>query len=109
MAVASLEKVALKKTADSLPGFGTFLSVLVVSLFVLVFGVIVWRRSAQGLITQEMRDFPKYKFVLISLCDTAAGILLLVPADKVDGHLVTLLLQAAVTFTMIVYILLLHK
>lgn len=40
-----------------------------------------------------MRRFPKYKFALISVCDTLGGILLLISGSFVDGKLMTLLVQ----------------
>lgn len=52
-------------------------------------------------ISSEARAFPKYKFALISICDTAAGILVLVPAGNVDGNIITLVLQGVLFSTLI--------
>lgn len=99
--IATLEKVALKKATDSLTAYQVFLNQLIVAMFIIVFsGVVVYKLNKTDDISEEMRAFPKWKFALISICDTLAGILILIPARHVNGDLMTLLLQGVVPATL---------
>lgn len=60
-------------------------------------------------ISPEMRAFPKWKFALISICDTFAGLLILIPARHVDGDLLTLLIQGTVPATLFFSVVILKK
>ena len=56
-----------------------------------------------------MRRFPKWKFALISICDTLAGLLILIPARHVSGDLLTLLIQGTVPATLLFSVTILKK
>ena len=60
-------------------------------------------------ISPEMLAFPKWKFMLISMCDTFAGLLIIIPARKVSGDLLTLLIQGTVPATLFFSVVILKK
>lgn len=108
--IATFEKVALKKATDSLSLYQVFLNQLIVLLFVIVFlGVVVYKLKSTSDISPEMLAFPKWKFMLISMCDTFAGLLIIIPARKVSGDLLTLLIQGTVPATLFFSVVILKK
>lgn len=108
--VATLEKVALKKAVDSMSNYQILLNQVVVLMFAFIFsGIVIYKKRNTDEITPEMMEFPKWKLALISICDTTAGILILVPTRHVNGDLMTLLLQGVIPFIMLFSVLLLKK
>uniref|UniRef100_A0A7S1C895 EamA domain-containing protein n=1 Tax=Bicosoecida sp. CB-2014 TaxID=1486930 RepID=A0A7S1C895_9STRA len=108
--VATLEKVALKKAVDAMSSYQILLNQVVVLMFAFIFsGIVAYKRRYTGEITREMEAFPKWKLALISICDTSAGILILIPTRHVSGDVMTLLLQGVVPFIMLFSVVLLKK
>jgi drug/metabolite transporter (DMT)-like permease len=110
-AVAGFYNVAFKKTADSLPNYGFFLSQLIVLYFMFVFGCIMAYKyyGIEDGLNEETLSFPKWKLALISIFDAIAGVLVLIPASNVNGELLVLMLQGVVPATMLFSILILKK
>lgn len=124
--MAAFEKVFLKKASNTLREFSVFFSGIIVVQFFLIFLAVaryklkvrarrvrasgpcaLMARRSLACAAQYTTDIspgalalPKWKFLLIGVFDTIAGVLMLVSISRVDGSLAILLLQGVVVFSM---------
>eukprot|EP01103_Thecamoeba_quadrilineata_P016233 TRINITY_DN536_c0_g1_i1.p1 TRINITY_DN536_c0_g1~~TRINITY_DN536_c0_g1_i1.p1 ORF type:complete len:512 (-),score=34.41 TRINITY_DN536_c0_g1_i1:663-2198(-) len=103
-------RVTFKLMQYSLINYSYFVSQFTTFVFIPInFTVIFAKQAFTNQITPEMTSFPKYKFAVIGLLDSLAGLLLVVGGVQVPGMMQNLLIQGAVPMTMICSIIFLRN
>jgi drug/metabolite transporter (DMT)-like permease len=96
-------QVFYKKMIGKFQNYPYFLSQWTTLVYLPVFWGLVWysRYSGSNEVTEEMRNFPKYKFFIMGMFDAIAGLLAIFGAVHTSGSMQSLLNQTMIPFTMI--------
>jgi len=101
-------RVSFKLMQNATYNYSYFDSLFTTLVFVVISFIVIVARILTKTITPAMREYPKYKFAIMGLFDSLAGLIVTVGGVKVSGIMQSLLLQGAVPMTMLFSILILR-
>lgn len=91
-----------KKMTNAMPNYPYFLSQFTTLVYLPIFGaVVLYEFKFTDYITEEQTKFPKYKFFIMGMLDSIAGIFTLFGGVYTSGNTQGLLFQTVVPITMI--------
>jgi drug/metabolite transporter (DMT)-like permease len=97
------ERLAFKAMLDNMNlnqgHYRYFLAQLVTFFYVPITFAFACRNSCLKIVTPEMVEFPKRKFVLIGILDMLQTMLVMIPGGKIRGPLTVVLLQITIPLT----------
>eukprot|EP01096_Ripella_sp_DP13-Kostka_P013751 TRINITY_DN601_c0_g1_i1.p1 TRINITY_DN601_c0_g1~~TRINITY_DN601_c0_g1_i1.p1 ORF type:complete len:525 (-),score=217.52 TRINITY_DN601_c0_g1_i1:76-1527(-) len=98
--VGTANRVLFRKMLYPMANYAFFTNQLTSFIYIPVFWPVVWTLMWAGKITKEMREFPWWKFVVMGMLDSLAGLLMTFGGAHTNGSMQLLLSQAAIPFTM---------
>ena len=103
--------IYFKKMTNSMPNYPYFLSQLTTLVYVPVFFMVVAYEyyTAPEQYTSDVLSFPKYKFLIMGVFDSVAGVMALFGGVHTSGSTQALMNNAVIPFTMLLSIILLRE
>eukprot|EP00761_Pharyngomonas_kirbyi_P003391 gb/GECH01003395.1/.p1 GENE.gb/GECH01003395.1/~~gb/GECH01003395.1/.p1 ORF type:complete len:454 (+),score=87.03 gb/GECH01003395.1/:1-1362(+) len=100
--VGTGNKIMLKIQTVPLTNYPYYLSQLTTVIYLpIFFGIVLTKLLFTDHIPNQIRNFPKYKFLLMGTFDAVAGVLLLFGTTHISGPLSVLLAQGVIPVTMV--------